>query len=241
MTHKQLKILYGFLFFLILSIIANTAYQVAKDFNWIPVFPSTTKINTISPKFDSTKTIPGFNLYNLDPNWQNLSKAQKSVLIRDYLSKNPQAWTTSSGSIPPSHYLNIGMNPLDRNIIEDYLLVTYEKLWRIQLSGLLTRIIFMEDALNILENEPTLYRNQTRRKLIRQGNNNVTVATISQRIEIEKETYLREIHYNKSLLKDIIVEYNNFGTLHPTQFDSFENVMFEYQQRSLYIFPQTNR
>jgi len=162
----------------------------------------------------------------LNKNWGKLSKLAKAKELRKFLGSDPNAWVKPDGTLPPPHYLSMAMNPMSRSIAEDFALFNREKIWRVQISSSLGRIVFLEQMITYYEKSPRAIHNKIKRRRVRK---NQSLERIKINLEIKKtlQEYQKMLKIERRKLKDIIIEYKSYDESVPIDYNlnksSFQN------------------
>jgi hypothetical protein len=158
-----------------------------------------------------------FDFQDLSKNWSKLDDIEKAKLVRKSLGEDPNAWRDNKGNIPNSVYLKIVMNPFDRDLMRDYLLLFREKIWRNQIASLLTEIVWLEFHLEYLQKSSNIFYNQIKLKAIRK-NQPLSQNEIENRVSMMKKGIDDKLKYTRALLKDILKDYNTYQLVLPDSF-----------------------
>ena len=160
--------------------------------------------NQIKAKKENFKSYQEYNgkqspFAQFHKNWSELSKLEKAKIMREFLGSEPVAWIDPKGNIPSPHYLSLAMNPMNRDIAEDFLLFQTEKSYRTSLAQLLPNIINYQQLIKLYSTYPQSLKDQIREHELfmrRPASDEAIKRLIDQRIKgFKKQLYIYQQEY----------------------------------------------
>lgn len=162
-------------------------------------------------------------------NFNGMDEIDKAKAIRNYLSTSEDGWRNLKGELPNKMWLNIGMNPWDREYVENFWFLQREKMWRIQFFDSMIRIIHLEKTIKYLEKNPQIIINQRMRIEKGDGDTSYLANRALNFIYRKKAFYLEKLANKKAFFKDLIVEYETYDEAVPPSFAMEDNEMFNIE------------